>query len=105
MERYTLRSATGEDFFQANLKDGFLHLEGTQHYVGAPGAPWIDAFYSIDPSEFPRILALFDLPEGIEILEGLKAITDSGRADEFNRKMMNGEINVANKDTWWSFDD
>lgn len=105
MEKYTLKSTVGQDVFYASLKDGSLLLEETLHYVGAPGEPWIDAIYTIDPSEFAHILALFELPASTEILEALKTISESGRAEEFDRKIMNDEIKVANKDTWWSFDD
>lgn len=105
MTNYTLRSSTGRKLFHASLKDGSLYLEETNHYEGAPGAPWIDAFYTIDPTEFPNILALFGLAQGTEIMEAVELITEFGRAEEFDQKIMNGEIKVANKETWWSFDD
>lgn len=54
--------------------------------------------------EFANVLALFDLPEGTEIVKALRLINESHRAEGFDNKIMNGEIKVANTDTWRSFD-
>jgi hypothetical protein len=105
METLELRSADGRTYFWASLTEGHLQLENEYHYENAPGSPWIEAIYKIEPSEFPHILALFALPEDFGIAEGLKAINESGRVDELNRLLVLEQVIIAEKFTWWSFDD
>ena len=103
--KYTLRSSDGKTYYTACVKDGSLQLENTHHYEGAPGSPWIDAFYSIKAAEFPHILELFGIPQGTEIIEALKVISNSDRVQEFDRLLGVKNGIIAENSSYWSFDD
>ena len=71
-------------------EDGFL--EASFEIYGGENQSDLEIIDSVYPSEFNKILELFNLPTNTEILTGVKMISDSGQGERFKELIRNKTI-------------
>jgi hypothetical protein len=79
------------------MRDGFL--EASFEIYGNENQSDLEIIDSIYPSEFPKILELFGLSAGTEILDAIKQISASGQGERF-KKLVRDKTIKAKHFSW-----
>ena len=73
--------STGEPILYCVMNGGCL--EASFEIYGNENQSDLEIINSIDPSEYPKILKLFGLPFGMEILDAVEQISATGQGERF----------------------